>query len=106
MIARPIPRAAAPQHMCMDKGYDSQYVRASLEAHRYVEHVRSRGEERSAKRDDPNYRPRRWPVERTHGWLKRFRSILIHWSKRDDLYEAMLHLASVIICWRRAGFFG
>jgi putative transposase len=106
MIARPIPSADAPQHMCMDKGYDSKWVRASLAQQRYVEHVRSRGEERSAKIEDPNYSPRRWPVERTHGWLKRFRGILIRWTKRDDLYEAMLHLACAIICWRRAGLFG
>ena len=106
VVMRPQPSASQPQNMCMDKGYDSQWVRASLTEYGYAEHIRSRGEERQAKIEYPDYHPHRWVVERTHGWLNRFRRILIRWEKRDDNYEAMLHLACAIICWRRAGLFG
>jgi hypothetical protein len=42
-------------------------------------------------------------VERTHGWMNRFRRILIRWEVREDTFVAMLHLACSIISWRAAG---
>jgi hypothetical protein len=31
-------------------------------------------------------------VERTHGWMNRFRRILIQWEKLPETFTAMLHL--------------
>lgn len=33
----------------------------------------------------------------------RFRRLRIRWEIRDDIHEAFLSLACVIICWRRLG---
>ena len=42
---------------------------------------------------------RRWPVERGHSWLNRFRRILVRWEKRADTYRAMLDFACATITW-------
>jgi len=39
-------------------------------------------------------------VERTHGWLNRYRGLLIRWAKKAENYLAFLHLACGIITWR------
>jgi transposase len=65
-----------PQHLCLDKGFDHDEPRALAEAFGFTLHLRTRGEEASAKRH-ARARARRWVVERSHSWLPRFRSILI-----------------------------
>jgi transposase len=67
-------------------------------------HVRSRGEEAQALKQEASYRARRWVVERTQSWLNRFRRILVRWEKRADTYLAMLHLACGLITWRAANW--
>src|SRR5690242_18202996 len=41
---RPEPRAEAPQHLCLDKGYDYEEVRVVASACGFVAHIRARGE--------------------------------------------------------------
>jgi len=106
VIERPEPTAEEPQHLCLDKGFDYDAVRETLEARRYIEHIRSRGEEAEAKRDIPGYRARRWVVERTHSWINRFRRLLIRWEKKVENYLAMLELACAYIAFRAAEVFG
>jgi putative transposase len=104
-VARPTPTAADPQHLCLDKGYDYDEPRALAEAFGFTLHLRTRGEEASAKRH-AGARARRWVVERTHSWLNRFRRILVRWEKRPDAYLAMLHFALGLITWRHASLPG
>lgn len=74
-VDRPIPSSEAPQHLCLDKGYDYQEVRWIAEAFGFTAHIRSRGDE--ATEEQAGQKARRWPVERTHSWMNRFRSLLI-----------------------------
>jgi putative transposase len=106
MIRRPEPTALQPQHLCLDKGYDYEAVRETLEAWGYTAHIRRRGEEVQAKRDLPGYRARRWVVERTHSWMNRFRRLLIRWEKKVENYLALLHFACAWISFRAAELFG
>ena len=62
-VERPEPTAEAPQHLCLDKGYDYEQVRWIVEAFGFVAHIRARGEEATEK---AGQMARRWPVERTH----------------------------------------
>ena len=78
-------------------------MRELVLAYGYNAHIRTRGEEIQAKRDIPNYRARRWLVERTHSWMNRFRRLLIRWEKKVENYEAMLHFACAFITFRAAG---
>jgi transposase len=92
-VPRPAPTAESPQHMCMDKGYDYEAVRDLVAAFGYTAHIKARGEEAQAIKTEAGFRARRWVVERTHGWLNRFRKILIRWERKTENYEALLHLA-------------
>lgn len=95
------------EHLCLDKAYDSHAVRELIEAiYRYVAHVRSRGEEKRELDRKAGERPRRWVVERTHGWLNRFRAILIRWDKKVHNHVAGLHLAFAYFTYSRTGVFG
>lgn len=42
----------------------------------------------------------RWVIERTLGWLHRFRRLRIRHERRADIHQAFLSLACSLICWR------
>ena len=104
--ARPQPTPQAPQNLCLDKGYDFDEVREILAEFGYIPHIRARGEETQAKQHIPGYRARRWVVECTHSWMKRFRRLLIRWEKKVANYLAMLEFACAFIAFRSAKVFG
>ena len=105
-VPRPEPRAEAPQHLCLDKGYDYEEVRAVVEACGFVAHIRCRGEGAQAAEAKPGQQARRWVVERTHSWMNRFRSILTRWAKKAENYLGLLHFVCGLIAYRAAGLFG
>ena len=105
-VARPKPTKRRPQHVCLDKGYDYEEVRAILRAYGFVAHIRSRGEEAAAKKKRSGQKARRWVVERTHSWFNRFRSILTRWSKKEKNYLGMLYFVCGLTAYRAALFFG
>jgi putative transposase len=74
---RPEPTEQAPQHLCLDKGYDKQPAREVLERHLYIPHIRRIGEEKKGDAGEKRYPARRWVVERTLGWLSKCRAILV-----------------------------
>ncbi|EQD54443.1 transposase [mine drainage metagenome] len=99
--SRPLrPPRGTSQHMCLDKGYDYDEVREVLDANRFVAHIRSRGEEKIEMERNRKRRPRRWPVERTHSWMNRFRRLLVRWEKKLANYLAFAHLACAWITLR------
>ena len=100
---RPPATAGLPQGVCLDKGYDYHEVRAVVQEFGFTAHIRSRGEEARAIRQEAGFRARRWVVERTHSWMNRFRRILVRWEKLAGTYLAMLHLACALITWRAVG---
>lgn len=99
-IEKPLLEAGEGHGLCMDKGYDSRKVRAFVKAMGYTAHIRSRGEEKKELEKGEGFKARRWVVERTYGWLNRFRQILVQWEKLPENYLAMLYLACGIIVWR------
>lgn len=105
-IERPQPTRKQPQGMCMDKGYDYDEVRETIEEFGFTAHIVARGEEAKKIKRKAGYKARRWVVEGTHSWINRFRGILIRWNKKAENYIAMLHLAFAIIAFRSAGLFG
>ena len=79
-------------------------MRWIAEAFGLVAHIRARGEEASEKQ--AGQKARRWPVERTHSWMNRLRSLLTRWTKKAANYEAALHCVCGLIAYRAAGLFG
>jgi putative transposase len=106
IVPRPAPTPETPQGLCLDAGYDYDEVRAIVQELGFTPHIRPRGEEAEAIVRHPDFKPRRWVVERTHSWMNRFRRLLVRWEKRDDTYLAMVHLALGIITWRATGLLG
>ena len=106
VVDRPKPTEEKPQGMCMDKGYDYQEVRDTIKEFGFTAHIRSRGEEAKALKQEAGEKARRWVVERSHSWMNRFRRILIRWEKKAENYAAFLHFACALIALRAAGLFG
>ena len=105
-MQRPPPSEENPQGLCLDKGYDFDEVRRTLEEFGFTAHIRGRGEEAQAIKEEAGFKARRWVVERTHSWLNRFRRILVRWDKTPDNYIAFLHFACALIALRAAGLLG
>ncbi len=90
-------KARIKGHLCADKGYYGKPADQTIRAYGYIPHVRTRGQQVSAQKVNPQYQTRRWVVERTHSWLNRFRKILVRYEKKADSYEALLELACALI---------
>jgi len=89
------------QHLCADKGYAGQPADKEMRKRKYIPHVRQRGEEIVAKKNNPRYRARRWVVERTHGWMNRYRKLLVRYEKLADSYEGLVELSCALIAFRQ-----
>lgn len=105
-IERPESSPEDPQGMCLDKGYDFDEVRALLQEFGFTAHIRARGEEAKAIKQEAGFRARRWVVERTHSWMNRFRRLLVRWEKKAATYLAMLHFACALITYQQSGLLG
>jgi putative transposase len=103
---RIVPSDTEVRNLCLDKGYDYDEVRTIVNAWGYVGHIPPRYERDRIIHDIPNYRARRWVVERTHSWMNRFRRLLIRWEKHQDNYLGMIHLACACIVVRAIQVFG
>ena len=75
-----------------DAGYDYDAVYAILKEFGFTAHVRPRGEEAKAIKQEAGFKARRWVVERAHSWMNRFRRLLIRWDKKPENYLAFLLL--------------
>jgi putative transposase len=106
VVARPEVTDEQPQGMCLDKGYDYDDVRETLQEFGFTAHIRARGEEAKALKAEASQKARRWVVERSHSWMNRFRRILVRWDKKPENYLGLLHFACALIAFRAAGLFG
>ncbi len=84
VVERPEPTDEQPQRMCLDKGYDDDDVRDTLQEFRFTAHIRARGDEAKELKREAGKKARRWVVERSHSWLNRFRRILVRWDKKPE----------------------
>ncbi len=100
ILLRPVPTPDAPQHLCLDKGYDYARVEVEVKEHDYRPHIRRIGEE---KLDDgaKTHPARRWVVERTIAWLKGFRAIRTRYVCKTQNYLALIQLACAQILFRK-----
>ena len=79
-----------------DKGYDGNPADEQIRSQNYSPKITHKNRRRG--RPPKN---RRWIVEVTHSWFNRFRKLLVRYEKLTESYEALLHLAAAIICWRK-----
>lgn len=106
-VHRDLPEPGGPaQHLCLDKGYDYDDIRAMVAEFGFTAHVRARGEEARELKKEAGEKARRWVVERTHSWMNRFRRLLIRWEKKAENYLGLLHLVCAWITYRAADLLG
>ena len=101
VVERPAPTKAAPQHLCLDKGYDNAPAEAVVTGAGYVPHIRRIGEEKLDARQQKTRPARRWVVERTFAWLAGCRGILVRYDKLAERYLATVKLACGLLWFRR-----
>lgn len=89
------------QNLCADAGYVGKAAEETIRSNGFRPHVRSRGEEKTAKARTPGYRARRWVVEASHSWFNRFRKLLVRFEKTEASFLALHHLAAAIIAFRQ-----
>lgn len=99
VLERPPVEEGYEQHLCLDKGYDTDTGYGACLDHAYEPHI-------ALKRDDRpprpvHHPPRRWVVERTLAWLSMYRGILVRWEKKSQNYLGMLKLACGLLWFRR-----
>lgn len=99
--------AEVDEQLCLDKGYDYPDIPELVEnVYQYTGHIRSRGEEAADLRRTAGKKARRWVVERTHGWINRFRRLFTRWEKKTQNYFGLLQFACAYFTFKRAGVFG
>ncbi len=101
VLDRPEPTEEAPQHLCLDKGYDNRGNREIVEERGYVPHIRRIGEEKKDEAGEKRHPARRWVVERTLAWLSKCRAVLVRYDKKAANYLGMIKVACILIWYRR-----
>jgi len=101
VVERPAPTDEAPQHLCLDKGYDNKGSREIVEERGYIAHIRRIGEEKLDEAREKRYPARRWVVERTLAWLSKCRSLLVRYEKKAANYLGLIKVACILIWYRR-----
>ena len=102
VIVRPDP-ALLPQHLCQDKGYDYHASRQAVYERGYQLHIPPKGLDTPVpvKGDPARHPARRWVVERAHGWLHKFRKILVRYERHACNYLGLLQFACALIVARK-----
>ena len=87
------------QNLCLDKAYHSKEVEQEIIKRGYIPHIRHRREEE--KKRNKKYLARRWVIERTNSWHKRFRKLFTRYEKKDENYLGLVELANSLTVYRR-----
>jgi putative transposase len=101
VVDRPEPTEEAPQHLCLDKGYDNPTGWQTVQEHDYQPHIRRIGEEKLDEAGRKRHPARRWVVERTLGWLSKCRAILVRYAKLPWVYLGLIKLGCALLWFRR-----
>ena len=107
-----IGRRRKLQHLCLDKGYNSESEEQELIKRGYVLHIppkRKRGEkeEQEAKiiaqyrLNRKKHSPKRWVVERTNSWHNRFRKLFTRYEKKVENYLGLIQISCCMIIYRK-----
>jgi putative transposase len=104
--ARPRPTASAPQELYGDRGYDHWTCDQVAAARGYTVRIARRSGgwvpiDAPPPPDPPQYRERRWIVERTLAWLSKCRGLLVRYEKKAVNPLGFLKVAAILLWYRR-----
>jgi len=93
-----------PKRMYADDKYGMHINRFYLDAKRVNSHIPSRKEKKHQGRprifDKASYKKVRSMIERSFGWIKNFRKIIIRYERLAITFLGLIRLASIMILWR------
>jgi len=96
------------QHLCLDKGYNSEQEEQKLIKRGYVLHIpiKKKKEKDSEEKIEaiPNrkkYSLKRWVVERTNSWHNRFRKLFTRYEKKVENYLGLVQISCCMIIYRK-----
>ncbi len=98
------------QHLCLDKGYNSEQEEQELIKRGYVLHIppkRKRDEKEEIKvttlyrSNRKKHSPKRWVVERTNSWHNKFRKLFTRYEKKVENYLGLVQFSCCIIIYRK-----
>jgi transposase len=93
-ITRPLGRPRKrPDRLHADKAYDAAHCRAACRQRGITPRIARRGRDSSERLG-----PYRWVVERTLGWLARYRRLRVRDERLADVHLAFLQLGCALIC--------
>jgi putative transposase len=96
-----VERPPVEEHLCLDKGFDTEVAEEAVVAAGYDPHIRRIGEEHKPRDRAKGHKPRRWVVERAIAWLNRCRALLVRYDKKAENYLGLTQLACALLWWRR-----
>ena len=79
-----------------DKSYDDDKLRHGLRKRGIIPRLARRRVESSERLGRF-----RWVAERTFSWQQNARRLRVRDERRDDIYEAFVHIENAMICWGR-----
>lgn len=100
VVPRPTPSPEHPQHLSLDKGYDTPTGHQVVDEAQYTPHIRLRRVP-PVPREEWTYPPRRWVVERLLAWLSKCRGIMTRYAKKATNYLAFIQVACILLWMRR-----
>jgi len=100
----PPPPPNEARHLCLDRGHDYAACREAATSCGYTPHIPPKATDAQPlppPGHPDRHPPRRWVVEVTHSCFNRFRRLLIRWDKQVANYLGFVHLAAVLIVYRK-----
>lgn len=103
-------RRRVQQHLCLDKGYNSEHKEKELIKRGYVLHIPIKKKKKGANNGKDitqpilkikRYSPKRWVVERTNSWHNRFRKLFTRYEKKPENYLGLVQFSCCIIIYRK-----
>lgn len=104
-------RIRIQQHLCLDKGYNSEHQEQELIKRGYVLHIPSKKKKKGSNNGKDvtqrailnvkKYSPKRWVVERTNSWHNRFRKLFTRYEKKSENYLGLVQFSCCIIIYRK-----
>jgi len=103
-------RTTVQQHLCLDKGYNSEHKEQELIKRGYVLHIPIKKKKKGTNNEKDitrpifnikKYSPKRWVVERTNSWHNRFRKLFTRYEKKSQNYLGLVQLSCCIIIYRK-----
>ena len=82
--------------------WDMNFGDGTLAQKRYIVHIPYRGLSTEETKRLRRYPSRRWVIERTHRWMNLFLALKIRYCRKATNFEALVHFANSIICFRMA----